>query len=94
MKLVIFGFAYRTPILSDSWAGLDRFFEPDREILVANSTDEAINALELSDEALVRIGRAARERTLTQHTSTIRALELETMLERSIAPESGAQLEV
>jgi len=83
-----------TPILTDKWEGLDLFFEPGREILVANNRDEAVNALELSDEELVRIARAARERTLAQHTATIRALELEAILERSIAPESEAQMEV
>jgi spore maturation protein CgeB len=83
-----------TPILSDNWEGLDLFFEPGREILVANNSDEAVHALELSDEELVRVARAARERTLAQHTATIRALELEAMLERSIAPESEAQMEV
>lgn len=83
-----------TPILSDQWEGLELFFEPGREILVANNRDEAVNALELSDEELVRIARAARERTLAQHTATIRALELEAMFERSIAPESEAQMEV
>jgi hypothetical protein len=43
---------------------------------------------------LVIFGLTARERILTQHTATIRALELEAMLERSIAPESEAQPEV
>lgn len=83
-----------TPILSDHWEGLDLFFEPGREILVANGSDQAVEALEVSDEELARIARAARERTLAQHTSRIRALELESMLERSGAPESAAQLEV
>ena len=32
-------------VLSDTWEGLDQFFEPGREILTAGSADEAIDAL-------------------------------------------------
>jgi len=67
-------------VLSDSWAGLDTFFEPGREILVANGTDDALASLQRSREELARIGRAARERTLEQHTAGARVLELETIL--------------
>ncbi len=68
------------PILSDVWEGLDRFFEPGAELLVARTTDEAVAALQLSDEELGRIARAARERTLEEHTSDRRAQELEDVL--------------
>lgn len=83
-----------TPILSDDWEGLDLFFEPGREILVASNSAEAVRALELSDEELGRMARAARERTLAQHTASIRALELESLLERSPTPKNEAQLEI
>src|SRR5581483_8730074 len=33
------------PILSDEWDGLDEFFEPGREILLAQTTEDAIDAL-------------------------------------------------
>src|SRR6202000_3225741 len=33
------------PILSDSWEGLDSFYEPGSEILIARSTEEAIEAI-------------------------------------------------
>jgi spore maturation protein CgeB len=69
------------PILSDEWPGLDRFFEPEREILVAHSTAEAVGALERSDAELRRMADAARERTLTEHTAACRAVELERILE-------------
>ena len=64
------------PILSDWWEGLESFFDPDREVLVARSTEEAIEALGLSDEALSRIAKAARERTLDEYTASRRAREL------------------
>jgi spore maturation protein CgeB len=70
-----------TPVLSDSWNGLREFFEPGSEILVAHTTEEAIEAIELPREELVRIGRRARERALDQHTATHRAQELIACLE-------------
>jgi spore maturation protein CgeB len=69
------------PILSDEWEGLDAFFEPGEEILVAHDTDEAVAALACDDRQLARIARAARERTLAEHTAARRALELEQLLE-------------
>jgi spore maturation protein CgeB len=64
------------PILSDTWEGLELFFEPGREILTAATTGEALAALDLPAERLSSIARAARERTLSQHTSDHRAVEL------------------
>lgn len=66
-----------TAVVSDWWEGLDTFFTPGSEILVAGSTDEAVAALELSDKEISAIARAARERTLAEHTSDCRARELE-----------------
>jgi spore maturation protein CgeB len=68
------------PILSDSWPGLDEFFTPGDEILVAETSDEAIAAIETSDTELAEISGAARERTLAEHTAECRALELERIL--------------
>ncbi|HXE55877.1 MAG TPA: glycosyltransferase, partial [Tepidisphaeraceae bacterium] len=70
-----------TPVLSDSWEGLDTFFTPGSEILVASSTEDAVAALELSDAEVRRIAHAARERTLAEHTSDCRVKELEAALE-------------
>lgn len=69
-----------TPILSDTWPGLDRFFTPGREIIVAHSTEEAIAAMQLSDAELKNISNAARERVFAEHTAERRAAELETVL--------------
>ena len=71
------------PVLSDYWAGLEQFFEPESEILLAATAEEALAALDRSPEALARIGQAAREHTLAKHTASIRALELEQILEQA-----------
>jgi spore maturation protein CgeB len=76
------------PVLSDCWQGLDEFFEPGAEILVANSTEQAIAALETSDEELARIARAARDRTLSDHTAERRAVQLVSALENALTVEA------
>lgn len=69
------------PILSDWWEGIDRFYEPGAEILIARSTEDAIAAISLSDAELRRIARSARERTLAEHTAEHRARDLERALD-------------
>lgn len=69
------------PVLSDVWAGLEFFFEPGSEILAATTTEDALAALDRDDAELARIGRAARERALDEHTSDRRAGELIAALE-------------
>lgn len=79
------------PILSDNWPGLDTFYTPGSELLIASSVDEAVDALNRPREELIEIGLAARERTLACHTSLIRARELETIVLTSGAmPEERA----
>jgi len=74
--------ACAAPLISDWWNGLDEFFEPDREILIARTTDDVVAALDRSDAELGTIGAAARERTLAAHTAEHRAAELEALLSR------------
>jgi spore maturation protein CgeB len=64
-----------TPVLTDAWPGIEDFFEPGREILVAETPAQAAAALDLDPAELRRIGAAARERAICQHTGTQRARE-------------------
>ena len=68
------------PLLSDSWTGLNAFFEPGREILVASTTDEALDAIARPDGELARMAARARDRVLAEHTAAHRAQELEEIL--------------
>ncbi|MCL4767262.1 MAG: glycosyltransferase [Hyphomicrobiaceae bacterium] len=77
-------------IISDTWPGLDSFFEPGREILLAQDADEVLAALDLSDGELARIANAARERTFAEHTSDCRAEELLEVLSTARAPAKHA----
>jgi spore maturation protein CgeB len=65
------------PLISDWFDGLDTFYTPDSEILIARGTADAVAALERTDQELARIAKAARERTLEEHTSDHWAGELE-----------------
>jgi spore maturation protein CgeB len=76
-----------TPIISDSWPGLDTLFTPGEEIVIAKSADDTLAALESIDErARLRMGAAARARVLEAHTATHRAIELEHHLEALARP--------
>jgi spore maturation protein CgeB len=78
-----------TPLLSDAWEGLDQFLRPGREILIANTSDEAVAALDLSDRELAVIAKRARERVLEEHTARHRVKELESAFEAAMTTESG-----
>jgi spore maturation protein CgeB len=73
------------PVLSDWWEGVDAFFEPGREILIARSTEEALDAMRRPAAELAQIGRAARQRTLARHTATVRAQELVRLVDEARA---------
>jgi spore maturation protein CgeB len=69
-------------LITDAWEGIDFFFEPGSEILVAHSGAEVKAHLqELTRERAREIGRAAYKRVLAQHTYAHRAAQLEKVLE-------------
>jgi len=66
-------------IVSNPCAGIERWFEPGRELLVVEDADEAVAAYRelLDDPARAdELGRAARERALDEHTYLQRAKRL------------------
>jgi spore maturation protein CgeB len=66
------------PVVSDWWEGLDSFFLPDKEILVARSAADVVRHLDgVDDDRRAEIGAAARARVLAEHTAEHRADELE-----------------
>jgi spore maturation protein CgeB len=76
-------------MLSDEWAGLDTFFEPGSEIIVARTTDDVIDAMQLPREELAKIAQAGRERVLRSHTAAHRARELESIFEDALSVPVG-----
>lgn len=78
------------PIISDAWEGLDRFFEPDREIQLVRTSLDVLQALQLSEGERQRIAAAARERVLAEHTAAQRAQQMVAAFSRRAAQRQGA----
>ncbi len=74
-----------TAVLSDWWRGLDIFFEPGTEILIAASSADAISAITRDRGELSRIGNRARQRALADHTARIRAERLIQLIEDPVS---------
>jgi spore maturation protein CgeB len=69
-------------IISDEWPGLETFFVPGHEILIARTTEDVMAALDMPDADLRRLGANARRRALGDHTSAKRAAQFVEMIER------------
>ena len=68
--------------MTDFWEGIEEFFEPRREILVAHNADEVALLLDtISPEQARNIGRSALSRALGEHTYAHRADEFEKLFE-------------
>lgn len=82
------------PVLSDYWEGMEQFFQPGSEILLAKHTEDAMAALDRSPEDLAQIARAARERSLAEHSAAVRAAQLENILDRALGQAESAAVEI
>ena len=66
------------PIISDRWVGLDSFFTPASEILIADDTEDVVEFIRMiSEPRRQKIAAAARKRVLQSHTAEQRAQKLE-----------------
>jgi spore maturation protein CgeB len=69
-------------VITDAWTGIEAFFEPGREILVASSAEEIVRYLrDIGSEEAARIGEAMRMRALRDHTYAQRAAQVSALLE-------------
>lgn len=65
-------------IISDTWHGIETFFTPGEEILLARSSTSVITYLtSLGDHEAQAIGLRAQERVLAEHSAEKRALQFE-----------------
>jgi len=68
-------------LITDAWEGLETFFEPEREVLVARSGDEVAQHVAGLDAQCARaIGQAAYRRVLAEHTYAHRAAQFDAVL--------------
>lgn len=79
-------------IITDYWDGIDFFFEPDEEILVARDGAEVAEIMRnLSEEKAKAIGEAAYKKVLAKHTYAHRAEELEALLHQKFNQKAKAK---
>lgn len=68
-------------LITDRWAGVETFFTPGEEILVAGSAEEIVALLrQTTSERARSIGKAMRERAMREHTYKLRAREVNRIL--------------
>jgi spore maturation protein CgeB len=71
-------------LITDAWEGLDTFFAPGEEVLVAHDGDEVAQHVRALDAARARaIGQAAYRHVLAEHTYAHRAAQLDAVLQGS-----------
>ena len=79
-------------LITDHWEGIETFFEPESEVLVAhNGSDVAAIVKHLSAERARQIGAAAYRRVLADHTYAQRARQAHGILTGSLAIAGGVR---
>jgi spore maturation protein CgeB len=73
-------------LITDHWTGIEAFFEPGLEILVARSAEEVVDHLRTVDAPTASaMGAAMRTRALREHTYSLRARQLDSILQQARA---------
>jgi spore maturation protein CgeB len=73
-------------LITDQWAGIENFFEPEQEILVAGSAEEIVSFLRNTSKIRSQeIGANMRRRALRDHTYTLRAREFDGIIANAFA---------
>lgn len=68
-------------LITDYWAGIENFFEPGKEILVAHTPEDLIAYLHNVSAAKAReIGRNMQARARREHTYSLRAKQFESIV--------------
>jgi spore maturation protein CgeB len=71
-------------LITDHWAGIEQFFAPGCEILVARNAGDITDLLRMVDSKLAReIGEAMRKRARQEHTYALRALQFREIIMQS-----------
>jgi spore maturation protein CgeB len=73
-------------LITDDWKGVEAFFVPNKEILIAKNATDIVNCLHLvSAERAKGIGMQMRTRAMADHTYESRAHEVDAILRSSKA---------
>ena len=73
-------------LITDCWTGIEEFFAPRREILIAESAEQVVECLRhVSAIEAKEIGANMRQRALRDHTYALRAQEFDAIVENACA---------
>jgi spore maturation protein CgeB len=79
-------------LITDLWTGIENFFAPGKEILVAGSAEEIVGYLNhISEAEAMRIGENMLRRALRDHTYKLRAQEFDAIASHAFAVEAGTR---
>jgi spore maturation protein CgeB len=74
-------------LITDRWPGVDRFFVPGKEILIASTAQEIVEHLHCLDaDGCHAIGIAMKDRALREHTYELRVKTVDSILKASRRP--------
>jgi spore maturation protein CgeB len=80
-------------LITDAWTGVERFFQPGREILVASGAKEIVRYLRtITPVEARRLGAAMRMRALQEHTYDLRARQVDCILRKELQAPLPASL--
>jgi len=80
-------------LITDAWEGIEVFFEPGKEILVASNGEEVSGImLSLDSTQAASVGMAAYRRALAEHTYAHRAEQVDSVLDVTSHRYAGAAL--
>jgi len=68
------------PVISDNWPGIDHFFSPGEEIIVASDSDDVTRALKMPENIRSKMAYNAYKRVLKEHTAMHRVKQLEKII--------------
>lgn len=77
-------------IITDYWEGIETFFEPNKEILIARNSEEVIQLMKaLTPKKAMTIGKAAYKKVLSTHTYKHRANLLQSVFSNKLEDETA-----
>jgi spore maturation protein CgeB len=78
-------------LITDQWAGIEMFFTPGQEILVAASAEEIVTCLRtISDSDARKLGANMRQRALRDHTYALRGQEFDAIVMNRMAAQKAS----
>jgi len=79
-------------LITDRWPGIEHFFAPEKEILIASSAEDIVGHLRaLNANDCRKIGEAMRQRALHDHTYELRVKSVDSILKNTTIRSSAEQ---